>query len=138
MPNTTNQKTPTGTGSSQWNSTQKNGQNTRSTSQSSRPKGKSRFAQKNRSKKNVKPVVKPRGPVNTYTSVCCSVPATKPACARVDKKKALEQGLGSWHCTGCRKACKVTVSKFVAQDAKLLAGDPSVITDAVKGVILAS
>jgi hypothetical protein len=34
----------------------------------------------------------------------------KPACVQVDKKKALEQGLGSWRCKGCGKPCKVTVS----------------------------
>src|SRR5271157_6192789 len=73
---------------------------------------KSKYSQKYRSKKNVKPGVKPRGPIYTYTATCCSAPATKPACVQVDKKKALEQGLGSWRCAGCHKPCKCTVSKF--------------------------
>src|ERR1035437_1188708 len=84
----------------------------------------SRFAQKSRSKPHTKPVSKPRGPVNAYTSVCCSLPASKPGCVKVDKKKALEQGLGSWHCSGCRKACKVTVSKFHV--AEVTVGDVTV------------
>src|ERR1019366_9000959 len=82
---------------------------------STRPKGKSRFAQKSRVKAK-KPVAVKRGPVNSYTSVCCSLPASKPGCTKVDKKKALEQGLGSWRCSGCRKATKVTVSKFHAAE----------------------
>src|ERR1035437_4375479 len=108
MPNSTNQKTQQGTGNFRSSSTQRNKPSTNSTS---RPKGKSQFAQKSRSKRTTKPVSKPRGPVNAYTSVCCSLPATKPACIKTDKKKALEQSLGTWRCTGCRKTCKVTVSK---------------------------
>lgn len=87
----------------------RNFQNSKPTS--TPPKGKSRFAQKSRSKKNQKPVAVKRGPVNAYTSTCCQLPATKPGCVRVDKKKALKQGLGSWRCSGCHKATKVTVSK---------------------------
>ncbi len=57
------------------------------------------------------------------------MPATKPACVRVDKKKALEQGLGSWRCSGCHKACKVTVSKakpteYPKESLKVLEGIP--------------
>lgn len=76
----------------------------------SRPKGKSKYASKSRSKPS-KPVAKPKGPTFCYTSVCCSAPATKPACTRVGKKEALVQGKGSWRCTACRKSAKVTVSK---------------------------
>jgi|SRR5271157_1774851 len=91
----------------------RNSQNSKPTS--THPKGKSRFAQKSRGNPK-KPVVAKRGPVNAYLSVCCGLPATKPACVRVDKKKALEQGLGSWRCSGCHKAAKVTVSKARAPE----------------------
>ena len=86
----------------------KNFQNSKPTS--TRPHGKSRFAQKSRGNPK-KPVVVKRGPVKGYESKCCSLPAIKTACVRVDKKKALEQGLGKWRCSGCKKACKVTVGK---------------------------
>src|SRR5271157_1298150 len=112
MQNTTISKTQPKTGNFQSSSTQRNGKNTNSTSRS---KGKSRFAQKSRGNPK-KPVVAKRGPVKEYQSVCCSLPAIKPACVRVDKKKALEQGLGSWRCSGCHKAAKVTVSKARAPE----------------------
>lgn len=113
MQNTTTQRTQPKTGSFQSSSDQRNGKSTNSTSRS---KGKSRFAQKSRGNPK-KPVAVKRGPVNVYTSVCCGLPATKPACVKVDKKKALEQGMGSWRCSGCHKACKVTVSKFHIAEA---------------------
>jgi hypothetical protein len=91
----------------------KNFQNSKPTS--TRPHGKSRFAQKSRGNPK-KPVAVKRGPVNVYLSVCCGLPAVKPACVRVDKKKALEQGLGSWRCSGCHKAAKVTVGKPKASE----------------------
>src|ERR1035437_4878335 len=114
MPNNQNTKSPA------MGATSSNGKSTRFSSTSGRTKnrssntgnGKSQFSQKSRSKPHTKTVSKPRGPVNAYTSVCCSLPATKPSCVKVDKKKALEQSLGTWRCTGCRKPCKVTVSKF--------------------------
>jgi hypothetical protein len=70
-----------------------------------------------------------RGPVKGYESKCCSLPAIKTACVRVDKKKALEQGLGKWRCSGCHKACKVTVSKakpteYPKESLKVLEGIP--------------
>jgi hypothetical protein len=61
--------------------------------------------------------------------VCCSLPASKPGCVKVDKKKALEQSLGTWRCTECHKACKVTVSK---------AKGPEVPTPGVVAGILAA
>jgi hypothetical protein len=125
MSNLTNQKTPQGTGNFQSNFTRKKNPSTGSTSRpqgkskfsaTAMPKSKSRFAQKSRG--NPKgPVAVKRGPVNSYTSVCCSLPAVKPGCIKVDKKKALEQGLGTWRCSGCHKATKVTVSKFHAAEA---------------------
>src|ERR1019366_1114936 len=108
--------TPSNGKSTRFSSTSGGTQRRSSTTGNGKPNGKSRFAQKSRSKPHTKPVSKPRGPVNAYTSVCCSLPASKPGCAKVDKKKALEQGLGSWRCSGCRKACKVTVSKFKAAE----------------------
>lgn len=44
-------------------------------------------------------------PMYSYTSVCCSVQATKTPCVKVGKKEALLQGLGSWRCSACRKSC---------------------------------
>ena len=125
MQNTTTQRTQPKTGSFQSSSDQRNGKSTNSTSRS---KGKSKFAQKSRGKAKA-PVAVKRGPVLQYTSVCCSMPATKPACVKVDKKKALEQGLGSWRCTGCHKAAKVTVSKakpaeYPKESLKVLEGIP--------------
>ncbi len=117
MQNTTIHNTPTGTGSSPSSSTQKNKQNTRSTSR--HPKGKSKYAQKSRVNKNKPVAVKPRGPVNTYLSTCCGVPATKKACTRVGKKEALEQGLGKFRCGVCKKRCKVTVSKYKAPEPQV-------------------
>jgi hypothetical protein len=115
MLNSTNQKTQPETGKFQSSFTQRNSRNSKSTSTSTRPKGKSKFAQKSRGKSKA-PVVVKLGPVNTYTSVCCSMPATKKACVKVGKKDALVQGLGSWRCPGCHKAAKVTVSKFKAAE----------------------
>lgn len=112
MLNSTNQKTPSGTGNFRSSSTQKNGKNIGS---SSRPKGKSRFAQKSRGNPK-KPVAVKREPVYSYTSVCCSAPTTKKACVKVGGKDALVQGLGSWRCSACHKAAKVTVSKFKAAE----------------------
>jgi len=111
MLNSTSQKSPTVTGKFPQNSTQRNGKSTNSTSRS---KGKSRFAQKSRGNPK-KPVVVKRGPVKGYESKCCSLPAIKTACVRVDKKKALEQGLGKWRCSGCKKRCSVTVTKTQAE-----------------------
>ncbi len=45
--------------------------------------------------------------VFTYTSKCCTGPATKPACVKVDAKAAETNSLGSWRCTTCRKPCSV-------------------------------
>ena len=63
--------------------------------------------------------------VNIYTSLCCQVAATKPACVKPHAqtkpkgKKGKGRGeqkapelatLGSWRCGQCGKPCKVTVS----------------------------
>ena len=96
--------------------TPSNGKSTKSFSPFGKSHGKSKFAQKSRGKSKA-PVAVKRGPVNAYTSVCCGLPATKPGCVKVDKKKALEQGLGSWRCSGCHKAAKVTVGKPKAPEA---------------------
>jgi hypothetical protein len=74
--------------------------------------------------------VKPKGPVNTYTSVCCSVPATKTPCVAVSKKDALVQGLGKFRCSACKKRCKVTVSKF--KPAETLTQDGWKLSDGLK------
>ena len=93
--------------------------------------------------KRSKPVAKPSvrvGPVKVYTSVCCSLPAQKPRAGAVDavkdpetgKTKDKPKGLGHWHCSGCHKACKVTVGKPEAKEtfgAKLIAAADSVIAE---------
>jgi hypothetical protein len=124
MPNTT-QETQVKTGNSQSPSTPQKTGRTRPTSQGSRfstgtkkdKRGSSKYAQKSRGNKFVNLVRKPQGPVNTYTSVCCSVPATKTPCIAVSKKDALVQGLGKFRCSACKKRCKVTVSKFKAPES---------------------
>lgn len=114
MSNSTIQKTPTGTGKSQSSFTRTSRPNT---SSASRPKGRSKYAKKARSNFKKSPVAaKPKGPVNTYTSVCCGVPATKKACVAVSKKDALTQTLGKFRCSACKKRCKVTVSKYKAPE----------------------
>src|SRR5580658_5828097 len=109
MQSTTTAPTQNATGSFQSNSSQKNGKNMHSTSRY--PKGKSKYAKKSRSKSKKPVAAKPIGPVKKYTSVCHSAPATKKPCIAVNKKDALVQGLGKFHCTECGKKCKVTVSK---------------------------
>lgn len=74
--------------------------------------------------------------VNIYTSMCCGMQATKPACLKpvaqfknkkTGKRKGRdEQGnkavefatLGKWRCMGCGKSCKVSVSKRPVKEAK--------------------
>lgn len=114
MQNSTTVSTPTKTGSFRSNSGKTSRPNTGSTS---RPKGRSKYAKKARSNFKKAPVAaKPKGPVNTYTSVCCGVPATKKACVAVSKKDALTQTLGKFRCSACKKRCKVTVSKYKAPE----------------------
>lgn len=50
-------------------------------------------------------------PKFVYTSVCCNLNATKTPCVKVDSKSAETQGLGTFRCTGCHKACKCTRMK---------------------------
>jgi hypothetical protein len=38
--------------------------------------------------------------------------------AESGKMKSAPKGLGKWHCTGCRKNCKVTVGKPCAREEK--------------------
>jgi len=139
MSNSTNPSTPTAIGNSQSNSTQKRKQNTRS----SFPKGRSKYAKKARSNFKKAPIAaKPKGPVNTYTSVCCSVPAVKKPCVAVNKKDALTQTLGKFRCSSCKKRCKVTVSKFKPAEALTQEGwkpaDEVKQGDTVRAVIPAS
>jgi len=76
-------------------------------------------------KKNEKRVLKTvsvRDAVFVYTSLCCGLPAEKPACS-VAKGQRIgvfpgakpegEATLGGWRCTGCRKPCSVSRSKNV-------------------------
>ena len=83
-----------------------------------KPHDETRNAKRARWAKKSKPVAKPsvrRGPVKSYTSVCCSLPASKPRAgqkemakdAETGKTKEVAKGLGKWRCSGCRKVCKV-------------------------------
>jgi hypothetical protein len=140
MPNSMNQKTQQGTGNSRSNFTQRNKPNTNSTS---RPKGKSKFAQKSRSKKFVKPVSKPKEPVSSYTSVCCSLPAKKPRAGELPAGSKVRLGLGHFRCTGCGKVAKVTVSKFKTSteapiDAAVTAVEVELAANLMKEVPVAS
>ena len=87
-----------------------------------KPNGSSRNEKRARWAKRSKPVAKPivkRGPVKSYTSVCCSLPASKPRAgqkemardAETGKTKEVAKGLGKWRCTGCGKAARVTPRK---------------------------
>lgn len=78
--------------------------------------------QNGRGKPVVPPVkLKKESPVFDYTSVCCQSPAKKKACV-IDKaldfkdRNKLEHSLGTWNCTNCRKACKVTRAKHVIME----------------------
>jgi hypothetical protein len=66
--------------------------------------------------KKIAPVQKD-APKFLYVSVCCGEQATKAPCVAVDKKAALEQGLGKFRCPKCRKACKCGRSKNVLDKA---------------------
>lgn len=77
-----------------------------------------------RKKKAVRRVSAPGVPVFSYTSVCCSMPASKKPCAIdgsvefADRNK-LEHSLGTWNCTKCRKKAKVTRSKNKVEESKI-------------------
>ena len=58
-------------------------------------KGESRQDKRARWAKKSKPTVKPsvkRGPVKSYTSICCSLPASKPNCGLKEAVKDAESG----------------------------------------------
>ena len=115
---------------------------TRDSKTSPKPQQSREQKRKNWAKRS-KPVAKPSvrvGPVKVYTSVCCSLPAQKPRAGAVDavkdpetgKTKDKPKGLGHWHCSGCHRACKVTVGKPEAKetfDAKLIAAADLVIAE---------
>ena len=93
----------------------------KSSGSAQKPQQETRNAKRARWAKKSKPVAKvapvKRGPVKSYTSACCSLPATKPACglkiATIDPetgkpaKKAKSTGLGHFRCSQCHKTCKV-------------------------------
>lgn len=47
-----------------------------------------------------------------YFSACCDSLATKPPCVKVSKKDAETNSLGTWRCTLCKKAAKVSRRNF--------------------------
>ena len=93
---------------------------TKNYSAQQRPNGQSRNEKRARWAKRSRPVARPvavkRGPVKSYTSVCCSLPASKPTAgqketakdAETGKMKDKTKGLGHWRCSGCRKVCRVS------------------------------
>jgi hypothetical protein len=70
---------------------------------------------KNKNKKKPAPVIKRRGPVFNYTSVCCEAPAKKPPVERsiedITNGEFSQCHLGKWHCTKCQNGCKVKRSR---------------------------
>ena len=83
-----------------------------------KPSGESRNAKRARWAKKARPAAKPiakRGPVKSYTSLCCTMPAIKPRCGAKEAVKDAEsgkikdkaKGLGHWRCSACQKVCKV-------------------------------
>ena len=63
-------------------------------------------------KRDNKPAVFRDKPVFTYTSRCCSAPATKTPCL---KSQDAEATLGTWKCSQCRKKCSVNRHKNGAE-----------------------
>lgn len=59
-------------------------------------------------KQSTKPTTFKGTPVFEYFSVCCTALATKAPCLKVSKKDAETNSLGTWRCTNCRKAAKVS------------------------------
>jgi hypothetical protein len=113
---------------------------------SGHPKYKKKFKKKKRSTtgpKKSSSVIPSKGPIFTYISSCCSLPARKPAAAtkvfgvnpESGKTKETPKGLGHWRCTGCRKSCKVTRTKATGDTKLLLNGDPKLITKIVNSVV---
>jgi hypothetical protein len=88
--------------------------------------------QRNKGPKRPKavPAVKLGKPVFTYTSTCCSVPATKTPCKFVgkDSDEAKTQSLGSWRCPQCGKPCSCTRSKAEAEETPDVRGYSSPAT----------
>lgn len=109
------------------------GQGSQRTSNTSKGKGKRPFKGKgkfNPKKQTARPTLaprKPKNPARIYTSVCCKVPAKKPATGspkaspvsrgvgdETNPKAAKpKHGLHGFRCTACGKPCKVTAKKFV-------------------------
>lgn len=114
MDNSQNQSTNQRSNSSFTKTTPSTGYTTASslvTKTNNRPHGKSRYAKKKQGRPN-RPAAVKRGPAKQYISLCCSLPANKPALVkpeggRRDEKAADQKGLGHWRCSGCRKSCKV-------------------------------
>jgi len=87
------------------------------TGSSKKGSGKSKYGKKQGQRKGQKPVAV-KSPTRAYTSVCCSAPAQKPRCGKVEsmqdaetkRLKEVSKGLGKWRCSACNKPCKVTSS----------------------------
>jgi hypothetical protein len=58
-----------------------------------------------------RPVMREK-PIFSYTSKCCNVQATKmPLLKAKTMDDAVDQSLGKWRCSGCRKRCICTRTK---------------------------
>ena len=74
---------------------------------------------------------KAKNPVFAYTSVCCSVPATKPPVIAVGyrSEEAKTQTLGKFRCTKCGKRCKCNRSKFKSEEKNGIPNEPSPVVN---------
>ena len=111
--------------SNQRNSGRGNSRPSQQGSSGSRQGKGSKYAGKKSGRGPAKPFRKPAGPVKEYISACCSLPAIKPICGKLEavvnpetkKTKQAPKGLGHWRCTGCRKGCKVIPRKPAVVEA---------------------
>jgi len=98
-------------------SQQKTQSSTKATSQ--KPKRSRDEKRRAWAKKSVPKPQPKKAPERSYTSVCCTAPATKPRAGQKEtardpesgKTKSQPKGLGHWTCGTCHKKCKVTVGK---------------------------
>ena len=78
----------------------------------------SKFKSKNKKKPAL--VIKRRGIVFNYTSVCCEAPAKKPPVERsiddITNGEFSQCHLGKWHCTKCGRNCKVKRTRIKETD----------------------
>ena len=112
-----------------------------STGSSKKGSNKSKYGKKRNQKKNLKPVVAPRGPVKEYVSACCSALASKPRAGRKEtaadpeskKMKEVTKGLGHWRCSTCGKPTKVTPRTPAPKEVVTVVAPPAQMLVEVNG-----